>query len=180
VKALGAFLIALSVCGAVSGCGGSGSEESPAVAAFVGRYCRYAATSQEQASNCVGRFDSASSPHQAVEEELRGPNAQAVLYALGDVRTCRSQAGPLCEPASWGRLDRGGEDVIARYCAYGASSRARLKECADHAGLTAIEASDTNAARFARGDLTACLEDAGRFCADLTRRAEPESALRSP
>lgn len=58
----------------------------------------------------------------------------------------------------------GGE--IARYCEYGAVSEAQLDGCKDHVEGDQVDRLDTNAARYARGDLDRCLADAGPFCRD--------------
>lgn len=53
---------------------------------------------------------------------------------------------------------------ITYYCEYGAVSRAQLDHCKSHVSSDYIDSLETNAARFARGDLDACLDDAGPFC----------------
>jgi hypothetical protein len=58
----------------------------------------------------------------------------------------------------------GGGDEVSDYCAYGAVSQAQLDGCVDHVGTDDIDRLDTNAARYARGELDKCLADAGPFC----------------
>jgi hypothetical protein len=57
-----------------------------------------------------------------------------------------------------------GEDEVSAYCHYGAVSEAQLNGCIDHVGTEQIDRLDTNAARYARGELDECLADAGPFC----------------
>lgn len=58
----------------------------------------------------------------------------------------------------------GSGDPVADYCAYGAVSRAQLQGCEDHVTTEDIDALDTNAARYSRGEIDACRWDAGPFC----------------
>jgi hypothetical protein len=53
---------------------------------------------------------------------------------------------------------------LHEYCSYGAVSAAQLKGCLDHVTTDRVDALQTDAARFARGDINACLSDAGPFC----------------
>jgi hypothetical protein len=55
-------------------------------------------------------------------------------------------------------------DYVARYCKYGAVSRAQLNECERNVGVRYVDSLGTNAARFARGQLSRCLGDSGPFC----------------
>lgn len=55
-------------------------------------------------------------------------------------------------------------DLIDDYCAYGAVSLAQLRGCEDHVDASHVMGLDTNAARYARGELDRCLADAGPFC----------------
>ena len=59
----------------------------------------------------------------------------------------------------------GGGDFVGDYCAYGAVSKAQLEGCVEHVTPATVSGYDTNAARYARGQLDACLADSGRFCA---------------
>ncbi|HEX8743607.1 MAG TPA: hypothetical protein VF712_10780 [Thermoleophilaceae bacterium] len=71
---------------------------------------------------------------------------------------CSEDTGALNgEPSSSG-------DLVLDYCSYGAVSDAQLDGCVDHVTEDQVDALDTNAARYARGELQECLEDAGPFC----------------
>ena len=56
------------------------------------------------------------------------------------------------------------DSVVEDYCSYGAVSQAQLDGCVDHVTEGEVNAYDTNAGRYARGELDECLEDAGLFC----------------
>jgi hypothetical protein len=56
------------------------------------------------------------------------------------------------------------EGLIRPYCWYGAVSSAQLDSCERHVSSSYIRSLDTNAARFAKGKLNACLADSGPFC----------------
>lgn len=58
------------------------------------------------------------------------------------------------------------QDPVAEYCAYGAVSDAQLAGCESHVEESDIDALDTNAAEYSRGNLNECLDDAGPFCED--------------
>lgn len=51
------------------------------------------------------------------------------------------------------------------YCAYGSVSQAQMDGCLDHVNKGDVDRLDTNAARFSRWELGACLADAGPYCA---------------
>jgi hypothetical protein len=57
-----------------------------------------------------------------------------------------------------------GRDVVGDYCSYGAVSEAQLEGCVEHVTPEVVENYNTNAARYAKGELNACLADAGPFC----------------
>lgn len=57
-----------------------------------------------------------------------------------------------------------GVKEIAVYCQYGAVSAAQLRGCYMHVHIGEIEGRDTNAAKWARGELDECLADAGPYC----------------
>lgn len=57
-----------------------------------------------------------------------------------------------------------GGTSVARYCEYGAVSEAQLEGCEEHVTEAEVNALDTNAARYARGELAECRSDAGPFC----------------
>lgn len=54
--------------------------------------------------------------------------------------------------------------LVAAYCSYGAMSTAELVSCAERVRPGQVLRLDTNAARYARGELDRCLDDAGAFC----------------
>lgn len=142
------------------GCG-EGTENS--VAAVIERYCDYKAPDEDQANSCFSYFVDHGFDRR-LPHELYGPNAQAYLHAVGAVRGCLSRAGPLCEPATWKPTENAGRDFVARYCAYGSTSRSQLQGCLAHVTPSYVKTYRTNAARFAWGDLTRCLYDAGPLC----------------
>jgi hypothetical protein len=55
-------------------------------------------------------------------------------------------------------------DLVGDYCSYGAVSTAQLMACAEHVRPREVLESETNAARYARGELDRCLPDSGLFC----------------
>jgi hypothetical protein len=55
-------------------------------------------------------------------------------------------------------------DLVGDYCSYAATSTAQLVECAEHVRPRQVLNSNTNAGRYARGELDRCLADAGLFC----------------
>jgi hypothetical protein len=63
-----------------------------------------------------------------------------------------------------GRNDSALGGSLYSYCAYGSVSDAQLHGCIEHVNVRHIDDLDTNAARFSREQLTACLADAGPFC----------------
>jgi hypothetical protein len=58
----------------------------------------------------------------------------------------------------------GGGTSVSDYCSYGAVSQAQLEGCIEHVDQDYINRLDTNAARYARGELDRCLADSGPFC----------------
>jgi hypothetical protein len=54
--------------------------------------------------------------------------------------------------------------LVVNYCAYSAPSSRQLEGCILNADPVEIERQQSNAARYASGDLVNCLPDAGRFC----------------
>jgi hypothetical protein len=66
---------------------------------------------------------------------------------------------------------------ITYYCSYGAVSDRQLEECEDNVSSSYVRSLNTDAARFAEGQLERCLSDAGPFCAQsLTSKREEEEA----
>jgi hypothetical protein len=55
-------------------------------------------------------------------------------------------------------------DLVGEYCSYGADSTAELVACAEEIRPREVLKSDTNAARYARGELDRCLPDSSLFC----------------
>jgi hypothetical protein len=67
------------------------------------------------------------------------------------------------------------DGLLGNYCQYGAVSRSQLYGCLDHVTDDQINRLDTDAARFARGQLNSCLADAGPYCANaLATRNDPQ------
>jgi hypothetical protein len=56
------------------------------------------------------------------------------------------------------------DERVLDYCRYGSDSRARFKGCTEHVRLEDVRRRNTNAARYAKGELNVCLADAGPFC----------------
>lgn len=65
-----------------------------------------------------------------------------------------------------GRSERvaANHELVANYCAYGASSWRQFQICIFNTDAAQISRLKTNAARYGRGELVDCLSDAGRFC----------------
>lgn len=57
-----------------------------------------------------------------------------------------------------------GLKTITAYCQYGSVSRAQMEGCYANVHLDEIDGRNTNAAKWARHELTQCLGDAGPFC----------------
>jgi hypothetical protein len=55
-------------------------------------------------------------------------------------------------------------DLVGKFCSYGAVSTAQLMACAEKVRPREVLESETNAARYARGELERCLPDSGLFC----------------
>lgn len=98
------------------------------------------------------RYSKASAQHAPETDFVRHRTAMAA--AVITVTACLGASG----------CDSG--DEVARYCEYGAVSQPQLDGCKDHVGNDQVDRLDTNAARYARGDLDRCLADAGPFCRD--------------
>jgi hypothetical protein len=145
---------------ALTGCGDSAITAGE----FGERYCNYKATSEDNAVNCLTYLADQGDIQEEVESELRGRYAQAALYALGEIKACLSRSGPLCEPGDWPRASLDRSFLVARYCLYGAVSRAQLKGCVTNVSPETVASYSTPAARYARGDLIYCGPSAGPFC----------------
>jgi hypothetical protein len=155
-----AGLVVLVAVTLMAGCG----ETSITAGEFGERYCNYKATSEDNAVNCLTYLADQGDIQEEVESELRGRYAQAALYALGEVKGCLSRSGPLCEPGDWSRVSPDRSFLVARYCVYGAVSRAQLGGCLANISPETVASYSTPAARYARGDLIYCGPPAGPFC----------------
>ncbi len=158
------LVLGLSAVLLTAGCGGT--EPAPAFSQLLERFCRYGAVSTEAEDDCVAA--AAKDPSKLIHREEWGPRAQAVLYAIGEISSCLSRAGPRCTPGAW-PPHRDESLLVERYCAYGAVSAARRRECllsVDRAEVLARahRANPTHAASYAIGDRTRCGGDAGTFC----------------
>lgn len=60
--------------------------------------------------------------------------------------------------------NQGSGNIVHDYCAYGAVSQAQLDGCESHITESTAASYNTNAGRYARGELDNCLTDAGPFC----------------
>lgn len=58
---------------------------------------------------------------------------------------------------------------LGYYCRYGAASQAELDRCMKRVDTDEIDALDTPAARFARGETSVCGPTAGPYCAAAAR-----------
>jgi hypothetical protein len=153
-------LFVLVAVALAAGCG----ESNVTAGEFGERYCNYKATSEDNAVNCLSYLADQGDIQGEVESELRGRFAQAALYALGEIKGCLSRSGPLCEPGDWPRASPDRSILVARYCVYGAVSRAQLKGCVTNVSPETVASYSTPAARYARGDLIYCEPSAGPFC----------------
>lgn len=92
---------------------------------------------------------------------------QSPLRCALCARTLAPRRSSRCWPPARFPWDaRVGGDLVGDYCAYGAVSQAQLEGCRDHVTDDDVDARDTNAAQYARGELDECLADAGPFCED--------------
>jgi hypothetical protein len=62
------------------------------------------------------------------------------------------------------------DHMLGYYCRYGADSRAQLEGCMKHVNTDDIDALDTPAARFARGETSTCGAGSGPYCAEAASR----------
>ncbi|MDX6609691.1 MAG: hypothetical protein QOF85_1616 [Solirubrobacterales bacterium] len=153
---------AVAILFGVIGCGSGGSDT---VGVVLEHFCSYEAFSDADESACFTEatehgFD------KVVRREEWGPRAQAVLYALGEVKDCLSRAGSQCERGDWPPVLEHESLLVSRYCAYGASSIAQLHGCVQHVTPSTVRTYRTNAERYAVGDRTTCGYDSGPFCVD--------------
>jgi hypothetical protein len=68
------------------------------------------------------------------------------------------------KPPSKQEREIAGLKTITAYCQYGSASKAQMEGCYFHVHLGEIEGRDTNAAKWAKGELDECLDDAGPYC----------------
>ncbi len=94
--------------------------------------------------------------YRALRPLVSGPIRQGFLGAVG-IMLFTTGTGVIREP---GRNDR----LVWDYCSYGSVSEAQRRGCEERVDPSTIRRLDTSAARFARGELQACLADSGPFC----------------
>jgi hypothetical protein len=70
-----------------------------------------------------------------------------------------------------GSWDPPASKKVEAYCKYGAVSQAQLDGCIDHLTDDDVDSRNTRAAKYAKGTLRTCMDDAGPFCEG--RRAAP-------
>lgn len=71
---------------------------------------------------------------------------------------------PSTDPDPDARGTSSGLAQVTRYCNYVAQTEAAFQPCLDDNRDRAFLAEDTNPARYAKGELTECLDDAGPRC----------------
>jgi hypothetical protein len=54
--------------------------------------------------------------------------------------------------------------TVQDYCSYGGRSDLQVAGCVANVSRAYVETLDTNAARYARGDIGSCLADSGPYC----------------
>lgn len=160
--------LGLIAAGLFAGCGGGSSSDTVGIA--LEHFCRYEAES----ANAEGACFSYATEHgldRWVRREEWGPRAQAVLYALGELKECGSRAGSRCQPGDWPHVLEGESLVVQRYCSYGSQSSTQLVGCIRNVSPGAVlayarRAYATDAASYAIGDRTDCGYDSGLFCVE--------------
>lgn len=70
-------------------------------------------------------------------------------------------------------------DQVTAYCSYGAVSQAQLDGCVEHVSSDDIDALDTEAARYARGERDGCGPQSGPFCQDAGT-SDPDPVVGRP
>lgn len=159
--AVGALLLCILVAGA-AGCS-EGTDPDESVAGVLEHFCQYEADSEDETQEC---FDGGG--EKLLLRQEWGPHAQAMLYALGEVKGCLSKAGSECEAATW-TVDRKHSLLVERYCAYGSETAAQLGGCLAHVRKVEVLARGlrtlpTEAGSYAVGDRVNCGYSAGPFC----------------
>jgi hypothetical protein len=144
---------------------GCGEGSGVTVGIALERYCRYDAASEDDEANC---FDYATEHgfDKLMHREEWGSKAQAVLYALGEIKDCLSRSGPRCKPPDWPDETEGWSLLVRRYCAYGSISYAQMIGCNRHVTPSTVRTYSTNAEQYAVGDQINCGYDAGPFCVE--------------
>jgi hypothetical protein len=103
----------------------------------------------------VGDDDSGDPASAGAIKKRRGPDPQCGRYYDSIREANDAELG----------YDRCKSEIEA-YCAYGSASPAQLEGCETGVTWGQIKRLDTNAARYASGELEICLADAGPFCRD--------------
>ncbi len=75
-----------------------------------------------------------------------------------------SAGPPSLRPDGGDGRSNSGLAQVTRYCNYVAQTEAEFQPCLDDNRDRAFLSEDTNPARYARGELTECLDDAGPRC----------------
>ena len=101
--------------------------------------------------------------------------AGALVYRISEGPSGRDRGALFVAPfvvllagaafGAFGGLTDRSTGLLRDYCEYGAVSSAELQGCLNHVSDAAIYRLQTDAAQFARGELTQCLADAGPYCA---------------
>ncbi|HEX2392913.1 MAG TPA: hypothetical protein VHI77_08345 [Solirubrobacterales bacterium] len=147
---------------------GSGVSSDESVAGVLEHFCRYEAASEGIQEQCFSEGIS-SGAEKLLSREEWGPKAQAVLYAIGELKDCGSKSGPRCEPGDWPPVLENDVLLVDRYCAYGSESWAQYAGCYSHVRRQTVLAYanrsyPTNASSYAVGVSTDCGYDSGPFC----------------
>ncbi len=89
--------------------------------------------------------------------------AQALLAALAAVAAGCGDYEP--EPENrFSRNEDRSNALVLRYCLYGAGSVPDLEVCIQRITPREVRRDDTNAGRFATGEVGRCREDSGPYC----------------
>jgi hypothetical protein len=144
---------------------GCGEESGATIGEVLERYCSYSATSEDDDVNCF-TYATEHGFEKLLHHEEWGPKAQAVLYAIGEVKGCLSRSGERCVPGNWPDATEGSSLLVRRYCAYGSASYAQLVDCNRHVTPSTVRTYTTSAEEYATGDRINCGYDAGPFCVE--------------
>jgi hypothetical protein len=162
------MVLGLIVAILLAGCGSSGGSDT--VAGVLEHFCRYEADGANAEDACFS-YATEHGSDKLIHREEWGPRAQAVLYALGEMKECGSRAGTRCEPGDWPHVVEGESLLVQRYCNYGSRSAAQLVGCIHNVSPATVlsyarRAYPTHAASYAIGDRTDCGYDSGSFCVE--------------